>query len=208
MKRSAMLFSALFLLAAVSVFSQDKTDYSGMPGYVDFGNLTKYMSGDKVTEINLDANMLKMLSNLGGEDSLGFKSVVGGLKLIKVNSFGINNVNENEIMQKINSIDRQLSGKNWQRIIKVKDKGEYTNVYILPSNDYKDFMGLVVASFKTKGEREKANGKNSDKDKEGEATFVNIVGKINMEQLGKLGSKFNIPSLGKTNNEKKDNEKK
>lgn len=202
MKKSVVLSLALVLFAVVSAFPQDKTDYSGMPGYVDFGNLAKYMSGDKVTEINLDANMLKMLSNLGGEDSLGFKSVVGGLKLIKVNSFGINYANEKEIMQKITSIDEQLTGKNWQRIIKVKDRGEYTNVYILPSKDYQDFMGLVVASVKAKGERGKMSDKNSDKGKEGEATFVNIVGKINMEQLGKLGSKFNIPSIGKMNKEK------
>lgn len=192
MKKITGLFLALILFTIVSAFPQDKTDYSNMPGYVDFGNLAKFMTGDKVTEINLDANMLKMLSNIGSEDSSGFKSLVGGLKLIKVNSFGINDANEKEIMQKIGSIDQQLSGKNWQRIIKVKDKGEYTNVYILPSSDYEDFLGLVVASIDNKGKHGAGR----------EATFVNIVGKINMSQLGKLGSKFNIPSLGKMKKEK------
>ncbi len=198
MKKFAGLFLTVVLAAVVSVYPQEKIDYSGQPGYVDFGNLAKFMTGDKVTEINLDANMLKMLSHLGDEDSVGFKSVVGGLKLIRVNSFGINDSNEKEIMQKITSIDQHLSGKNWQRIIKVKDKGEYTNVYILPSSDYEDFLGLVVTSIDNKGKH--GNGR--------EATFVNIVGKINMSQLGKLGEKFNIPSLGKTNKEKKNDRKK
>ena len=198
MKKLTGLILTLILFITIGIYPQDKTDYSKFPGYVDFGSLTKYMSGDNVTEINLDANLLKMLSKMGGEDNSDFQNVIGGLKLIKVNSFELNAANEKEIKDKISSIDQSLTSKNWQRIIKVKEHGEYTNVYVLPSTDYENFLGLCVTSIDPDGK--KGN-------KTPEATFVNIVGNINMSQLGKLGSKFNIPALEKMKRGKMEKEK-
>ena len=181
------------LLITVTINAQNKSDYSSEPGYVNFGDLSKFMQGDRVTEINLEANILKMLSKLGGEDDPDFNALVGNLKLIRVNSFGIDDKNQSEVMQKIASIDKDLTSKKWERIVKVKDRGENTNIYILPASDYENVLGLVVASV------------DDNRRKEGrEATFVNIVGKINMEQLGKLGDKFNIPTLGRVKTNKKD----
>ena len=198
MKKTAGIFLMFLMLAASNAFPQEKTDYSKYPGYVDFGNISKYMTGDNVKEVNLDANLLNMLSKMGGEKDTSFKSVVGGLKLIRVNSFGVNASNENEVKDVIASVDKSLMSKNWERIVKVKENGEYTNVYVLPSSNYENFLGLCVTSIDTKKKR----------DKEGaEATFVNIVGNINMSQLGKLGDKFNFPSMNKMMKEKKDKEK-
>ena len=101
MKKLMGLFLTIILFTAVTAFPQDKTDYSKFPGYVDFGSLSKFMSGDNVTEINLDANLLKMLSKMGNEDSKDFKDVVGGLKLIRVNSFELKAANEQDIKDKL-----------------------------------------------------------------------------------------------------------
>ena len=202
MKKFAGLFLTVLLLMAATAFPQDNTDYSKYPGYVDFGNISKFMTGDRVTEINLDANLLKMLSKMGGERDQDFKEVIGGLKLIRVNSFGLDAANENEVRSKVGAIDKELMNKNWKRIIMVKEKGEYTNVYVLPSSDYENFLGLCVTNIDQRGKRDKGSP---------EATFVNIVGNINMSQLGKLGDKFDIPGLGKNHKQKEDkgkNEKK
>ena len=193
MKKLMGLFLTIIVFAAFTAYPQDKTDYSKFPGYVDFGSISKYMSGDNVTEINLDANLLKMLSKMGGEDNKDFTGVVGGLKLIRVNSFELDAANEQEVKDEISSIDKSLMSKNWQRIIKVKEHGEYTNVYVLPSSDYENFLGLCVTSIDANGK------KNKNKP---EATFVNIVGNINMSQLGKLGDKFNIRALENMKKEK------
>jgi hypothetical protein len=202
MKKFLGLIFTLVLFTAVTVFPQDKTDYSKYPGYVDFGNISKFMSGDRVTQIELDANLLKMLSKMGGEKNADFQDVVSGLKLIRVNSFGLDAKNEKEVKEKITAIDQSLANKKWQRIIMVKEAGEYTNVYVLPSSDYENFLGLCVTTI----------DKNGKKGHDGpEATFVNIVGNIKMSQIGRLGEKFHIPGLGKADrkNEKKEkNEKK
>jgi hypothetical protein len=198
MKKTAGIFLMFMMLIASNAYAQEKTDYSKYPGYVDFGNISKYMTGDNVKEVNLDANLLNMLSKMGGEKDTSFKSVVSGLKLIKVNSFGVNASNENEVKDVIASVDKSLMSKNWERIVKVKENGEYTNVYVLPSSDYENFLGLCVTSIDAKKKKDKVGA---------EATFVNIVGNINMSQLGKLGDKFNFPSMNKMMKEKKDKEK-
>ena len=198
MKKIAGILLIFLMLIASNTYPQEKTDYSKYAGYVDFGNISKYMTGDNVKEVNLDANLLNMLSKMGGEKDTSFKSVVSGLKLIRVNSFGVNAANENQIKDLIASVDKSLMSKNWQRIVKVKENGEYTNVYVLPSSDYENFLGLCVTSIDSK--------KKNDKEAT-EATFVNIVGNINMSQLGKLGDKFNFPAMNKMMKEKKEKDK-
>ncbi len=101
------------------------------------------------------------------------------MKLIKVYSFKATGYNAKEISGKIDQIDKKLSGKDWNRIVKVKSSNENTNVYIKATPDQKNIVGLVVTSL----------------DEDGEAAFVNIVGSIDMDALGRLGNKFNIPSL-------------
>ena len=207
MKKLTGLILTLILFITIGIYPQDKTDYSKFPGYVDFNSLSKYMGGDNVTEINLDANLLKMLSKMGGEDNVDFQDVVGGLKLIRVNSFELKAANEKEIRDKISSIDQSLTSKNWQRIVKVKEHGEYTNVYVLPSGDYENFLGLCVTSIDSKGGYGEDYGKNYGGEKYNKATFVNIVGNINMSQLGKLGDKFHIRALEKMKKEKEEKKK-
>ena len=155
MKKIAGILLIFLMLIASNTYPQEKTDYSKYAGYVDFGNISKYMTGDNVKEVNLDANLLNMLSKMGGEKDTSFKSVVSGLKLIRVNSFGVNAANENQIKDLIASVDKSLMSKNWQRIVKVKENGEYTNVYVLPSSDYENFLGLCVTSIDSKKKNDK-----------------------------------------------------
>ena len=54
------------------------------------------------------------------------------------------------------------------------------NVYV-KSGTADDFVGLVIVAM----------------DKEGKATLVNIVGKIDLETIGKLSDQFNFPDVNK-----------
>jgi len=78
-------------------------------------------------------------------------------------------------------ISKKLVSKNWDRIVHVKSGDEYTNVFIKSSTSDNNIYGLTVTTYQ----------------KDGEASFVNIVGKINLESISRLGAKFDIPSLDK-----------
>lgn len=179
MKNIIKIFLVITVLFSITSFAQEKEDYSKEPGYVDFGNLSPFLKGDKVTEINVESYLLKMVSNLTKKDDPELSKMLGGLKLIKVYSFDVNAKDSKDLNTKIDQIDNSLSNKNWDRIVKVKSPQENTNVYIKTTPDQKEIVGLVVTAL----------------EKNGKSSFINIVGNIDMDALGRLGEKFDIPAL-------------
>ncbi|MBK8944467.1 MAG: DUF4252 domain-containing protein [Ignavibacteriae bacterium] len=162
--------------AAINITAQEN-DYSKYAGYVNFGDLTSLQSDEEVTEILIEEKLLKMVSKFTDEDP-ELSELVGGLKLIKVNTFAVTPNNSGDLMKRAQSIDKDLMNKKWDRVVKTKSKGNVANVYLKTAGD-DEFVGLTVVTV----------------DEGGEAAFVNIVGNINMDALGKLGKKFDIPGL-------------
>jgi len=176
MKKLINLFAVILFISATNIIAQE-TDYSKYAGYANFGDLSLLEAGEEVTEILIEEKLLRMVANFTKDDE-ELSDLIGGLKLIKVNTFEVTPSNTDDLMKRAKSVDRELMGKNWNRIVKTKSKGQVANVYIKTVGD-EDFVGLTVVSI----------------DEDGEAAFVNIVGSINMEALGKLGQKFDIPGL-------------
>lgn len=181
MKNPIKIILVITLFLSLNTFAQEKEDYSKEPGFVDFGNLSPFLNNDKVTEINIESYLLNMVSNLTKKDDPELSQMLKGLKLIKVYSFDVNAKEARELNVKISQIDEMLEKKNWNRIVKVKGPHENTNVYIKTSPDKNQIVGLVVTTL----------------EKDGQSSFINIVGKIDMDALAKLGEKFDIPSLDK-----------
>ncbi len=166
----------IIFFAAINIYAQEN-DYSKYPGFVNFGDLNSLQDGEEVTEILIEEKLLKMVSKFTDEDP-ELSDLVGGLKLIKVNTFAVTPSNSTDLMKRAKSIDKDLMNKKWDRIVKTKSKGNVANVYLKTAGD-DEFVGLTVVTV----------------DEGGEAAFVNIVGSINMDALGKLGKKFDIPGL-------------
>ena len=194
-KKLAIMMMLLFGLT-LNNYAQDY-DYSQYPGFVDFGNLEQFENSDESTEVLINQNLLKMVAKMGshmevnGKRDSSFAQMIGGLKLIRVNVFGIDSTKTKSVFGLIRKINRDLMRKGWDRLVRQKSKNERTNVFIKTDNN-SVIQGLVVTAV--------------DKS---EATFVNIVGKIDLEKLGELSSNFDIPNLGdvmsnKTKSGKKD----
>lgn len=171
----------------VSTGFAQKNDYSSYKGFIDFGNLEQFETGEEVTEVLIEEHLIRMVAKLATKEEPELSSVLDGIKLIKVHSFEISKENTEKLSNKVKEIDKTLMNEGWDRIVRTKSKEETVNVYILTNNEEK-IEGLVVASF----------------EKDGDATFVNIVGDINLETIGELSNKFDIPSIGGIH-EKKDN---
>ena len=175
--KNLFLISLFLIFSSLRIIAQTG-DVSKEPGYVDFGDLTVFQNSSKVTEVLLDEDLLSVLSTISNEDDPNIMGILDGLKLVKANVFEINDENSSELKERINEIDAKLSKHGWKRIVKTRSEDEIANIYI-KQNDKKKIVGLVVTNF----------------DKSDEAAFVNIVGTIDLATIGKLGKKFNIPTL-------------
>jgi len=173
----------------ISTGFAQKNDYSSYKGYIDFGNLEEFETGEEVTEVLIEEHLIKMVAKLATKEEPELSSVLDGIKLIKVHTFEVSQNNASELSNRISKIDKALMNKGWDRIVRTKSKEQVTNVYILTNSEEK-VEGLVVAGF----------------EKDGDATFVNIVGDINLETIGELSSKFDIPSISDIHEKKESKE--
>ena len=181
MKYAKYIF-VILLLTTFTTIAQ--SDYSKEPGYFDFGDLSVFEKGDGVTEVFLESNILKMVASATEEKDPDLSSMLNGLKLVKVNVFNVNDKNVNGIRERIDEADKKLVDQKWDRIVRTKGGDEAVNVYIKTSGK-DNILGLVVTTL----------------DKHDQAVFVNIVGTIDLKKIGKLGAKFDIPSLDKIDKE-------
>ena len=175
---------ATISLISINIFSQS-TDVTKEPGYVDFGDFTKFENSTKVTEVILDEDLLSVLATMSDESDPNIMAILDGLRLVKANVYEISDENKDLLKARINEIDSKLSNTKWKRIVKTRGEDELANVYIKLNND-KKIIGLAVTNF----------------EKGGEAAFVNIVGNIDLSTIGKLGKKFGIPHLKEVHEDK------
>jgi len=155
----------------------------GAAGYgqaLDLKNLNRL--ADKATEkveVTLDGSLLKLAAGFlsaNDPDEAKVKKVVAGLKGIYVKSFEFEKEGEYSEAD-VASLRKQLQSSGWSRIVGVVSKkdGENAEIYL---NLGSENGGLAIICAAAK-----------------ELTVVNIVGKINLEELSQLGGKLGVPEI-------------
>ena len=184
MKVKTLLSIALIFIATLT-FAQ-KSNYTKYKGFVDFGNLEKFETSEEVVEVLIEEHLLRMVSKMAGKNEPELSKVLDGIKLVKVHTFGISDENYTELANIVKSLDKKLMNNGWDRIVKTRSNKEVVSVFILTSDEEK-IDGLVVITV----------------EKGREAVFVNIVGDIDLETIGELSDKFDIPSISDLNEHKR-----
>jgi len=179
------LLSIALIFIATLTFGQ-KNDYTKYKGFVDFGNLEKFENSEEVVEVIIEEHLLRMISKMAGKNEPELRNVLDGIKLIKVHTFGVSEEHFPELAAIVKDVDKKLMKDGWDRIVKTRSKEEVVSVFILTTDEEK-IDGLVVTTV----------------EKGREAVFVNIVGDIDLETIGELSDKFDIPSISDINEHKR-----
>lgn len=176
-RNSWALLGTVLALAICPLRAQEDEEVRRHPGYVDFSSLPIPSEGEETVEVYLRAPLLRLVAKAASEDS-ALAGMLSKLLLIRVNTFSIDTAMALALQPKIAKIESELAKKAWEKVVRVKDrKGETAHVY-LKLQDTK-ILGLLVMAVEPGGE----------------AAFVNIVGEIDMQAIGKLGKKLDIPAL-------------
>ena len=176
MKKIIILIICLSLISS-TLFAQNNDDYKKHPGYIDFGNLDDFKDAEETVEVFIKGPILKFVARATANEDPGLSQLIKDLVLIKVNVFSIERNQMNDVKSIIKKVSKKLDPKKWEIMVRVKERNEYVEIYTqFAKND--ELTGLVIMAVE-----------------DDEAVFVNIVGKIDPDQLGKLSNKFNIPNL-------------
>jgi hypothetical protein len=171
--------SILLLIPVDSVWSQDEEDYSIYPGYVDLSGLDGFKKSDKSVEIYLRKPLLSLVAALDDTQDQQLQQLIGNLVLIRVEQFEVTAKDQADLTGLIERTSKNLGKKKWDKLVRAVDKEEHVEIFI--KMDKGTINGLLVMAFESGNE----------------ASFINIVGKLDLKLLGKLGAKFNLPGLDK-----------
>ena len=160
----------------LSVFAQE--DYKKYPGYVDLSDIDEFKESEETVEVFITKPLLSLVAAAtSSEEDPSFSNLLKNLALIRVEKFTVKESEKDQVKKIIQKLSIKLTKEKWSRIVRVKEKNERVEIFIKP--DGKKIAGLLIMAL--------------EPDKE--AVFVNIVGNIDMDQLGKLSRKFNIPMM-------------
>lgn len=148
---------------------------------LDLKHLDKLSDKAKdVTDVTLDGSLLKFaakfLSN-DDPDQAKVKKLVAEIKGIYVKTYEFEN--EGEYTESdLASIRSQLRSPGWSRIVGVHSKKDHDNAEIYLRSGGTEPGGLAIVCTNPK-----------------ELVVVNIVGKIDLEELSELGGNLGVPKL-------------
>jgi len=130
----------------------------------------------EVVDVNLDESMLQQASAMGGKQpDEKTRQVLQGLKGVYVKSFEFGAPGGYSDAD-VEAIRSQLQAPGWSRIISVREKGELTEIYTW--SDGKTSGGLAIIAAEAQ-----------------ELTVVNLIGQINIAQLGAIQSQFGLSGV-------------
>ena len=162
-------------IAAITIMTTLRA--SAAPGEIDLGKFTP-SEGGQFVEVNINSNLIAMVTNFAKKAEPEIAEVLQGLKSIRVNVLGLTDENRSEIQERITHIRSQLDKSGWDRVVTVIDKADDVGVY-MKTKGADVVEGLVVTVLSGKSE----------------AVFVNIVGDIRPDRLATIGERFNIEPL-------------
>jgi len=176
MRKTLILATLLLVLTAAAGRAQKLTD---QPGYVPVEQLDLFPRDKLSVEINIEGALMSLIAAGARSEDPEFSSVIAGLKAITVRAVPLKDVDEASVRGKIGRTIRWLEDRGWKSTLRVRDEGEEVYIY-LKETDGK-IAGLTLLTF----------------DPGDEAVVINIVGRIDPEQIGRLSQRLDIQYLDK-----------
>ena len=165
-----LLTACVTTLMAFPVMAQEDT-LKDFPGYVDFGELSAVF-GEPSVQISVGESLLGLVSSLSASEDPEAAELFNRLNGVRVNVFETESMAEGAI-DLVKEVSTQLSDRGWESVVTVNSNDEQVRIFMMINNGQVE--GITVMAVE-----------------ETEAVFVNVIGNINPEELGKVMENFDI----------------
>jgi hypothetical protein len=165
-----ILIACMTALMALPVMAQEDTlkDY---PGYVDFGELSAVF-GEPTVQISVGESLLGLVSSLSASEDPEAAELFNRLNGVRVNVFETDSMADGAV-DLIKDVSSTLSEHGWEAVVTVNSNDEQVRVFMMINDNQVE--GITVMTVE-----------------ETEAVFVNVIGSISPEELGKVMENFDI----------------
>lgn len=151
---------------------------SEQPGYLPLADLGLFKSDEVSMEINLEGPLLRMVAGATRKEDPGFASVIASLQAIQVRVFPVAAAAQESFKGKIGRAARWLEERGWHSTMRLREQDQEVYIYLKQAGG--QIQGLTLLAVDP-----------------GEAVVINIVGRIDPDEIGRLGQRLNMPQLQK-----------
>lgn len=164
------------LLLSVICFSlsAQPSEIKGLAGYVEFDELSGIYGEPKV-RINIGEKLLHFVAKMNKDEDRDAARVLNNLKAVRVVVYRVNE-NAGPAIAMMKKVAEKLQTRDWEPVVTVSDEEEEEHVHIFVKLTGEVIDGLVVMAV----------------DREDEAVFINIIGSLDPDQVGKVTRALNI----------------
>ncbi|MFK7847450.1 MAG: DUF4252 domain-containing protein [Rhodothermales bacterium] len=159
-----------------TLYAQD--DMTNDPGYIDFTDMESRFDAEPNFQVNIKGHLLKLVAEASREDDPEFADLLLRLRAIQVRSFPMRRAQIRAMELHSESIGEELESGGWDTVVRLRDYGQYVDVYAIENPEY--ILGLMMMVVDAE---------------QNETVLINIVGDIAADELGRIGSKFDIAPL-------------
>jgi len=158
------------LLISLPVMAQEDT-LKDFPGYVDFGELSSIF-GEPSVQISVGESLLGLVGSLSASEDPEAAELFNRLNGVRVNVFETTSMASGAI-DFVKDTSAKLSELGWESVVTVNSADEQVRIFMMINDSQVE--GITVMAVE-----------------ETEAVFVNVIGSINPEELGKVMNNFDI----------------
>ena len=157
-------------LMALPVMAQEDAlkDY---PGYVDFGELNTIF-GEPSVQISVGESLLGLVSSLSASEDPEAAELFKRLNGVRVNVYETDGMADGAV-DLVKDVSARLVERGWEAVVTVNSDDEQVRIFMMINDGQVE--GITVMAIE-----------------ETEAVFVNVIGSINPEELGKVMENFDL----------------
>jgi hypothetical protein len=169
MKFKLLLIGLVSLLALPAMAQEDAL--KDFPGYVDFGALNS-MFGEPSVQIAVGGALLGFVSALSAQEDPEVAELFKRLHGVRVSVFENPALNEGTV-EYIKTISGKLSQQGWESVVTVNSEDEQVRIFMKFNGE--NVEGITVMALE-----------------QDEAVFVNVIGELKPDELGRVMDNFDI----------------
>lgn len=168
MKR--FLITMMCSLLAIPAMAQEDA-LKGLPGFVDFGEMTSIYGEPKVN-ISIGGALLKFVGAMAHNEEPEAAAIFSKLKGVRVSVYATDG-NASAALSQVATVKSKLSGGNWQPVVQVNEDDEQVQIFMNFEGDVMNGLTLMAVDSE-------------------EAVFINVIGQLDPDELSQLMDNFDV----------------
>ena len=167
--------TVLTLLLCASAAGGQQQALSELPGYFPFEELDILARDELSVEVNLSKPLLRLVAAATRKAEPEFAELLESLDAVRVRVAPSGDVDLERARAAVGKASRWLEDKGWQVVVRTREHGEEIFIYTRELDGEIAGMAVLVV------------------DDAGDVAVINVVGKMDLDQLGKLSEALDIP---------------